>query len=114
MKLIRWLLQVILVVLVVFFGYHYLTKEELRSCISVPIATLDGKQAVVQVDQKKVDEFLNKLSMSVDDLSIQSEKMLENLKAVETTQTGKLSDQLIDKGQYLYCKTVVTKVEQTN
>lgn len=115
-KILRWLLQVILLVTVCFFGYHYLTREELRSCVSVPLTSLNGKSEKIKVNEEQVEVFMANFGDGLKGVVTQGENLWQNLGAANTeasqgAEKQDLADQLIDKGQYLYCKTVVDRVE---
>jgi hypothetical protein len=110
-KILRLLVQVLLVGAVGFFGYHYFTREELRGCISTPLASLAGKTGRVELDEQKVDQFVEKLGEGLSAVASKGAGLAEKLKAVEQEEG---SEGVLDKGQYLYCKAVVEKVEESN
>lgn len=121
MKLIRWLLQLILIAAVIFFGYHYFTREELHGCISVPLESLSGKTTAITLSQAEINQFMTNLSQGVgqavnkgDEIwnELGAGKILEaTISSHEATASG-WSQQLLDKGKYLYCKAVVSQVEK--
>lgn len=112
MNLFRWILQIFLISVVVFFGYHYFSREELRSCVSVPMASLSGKTQELNFDQSKVNNFVAELNNSFNQLANQGHKVLGAFQTIEATNQADLSNEIFDKGQYLYCKNVVDKVEK--
>ena len=108
----RWLLQIVLILMVGFFGYHYFTRPELHQCVSIPLSTLDGRTQI-ELDQDKVDVFMERFTQEMRGVASQSGALLNNLSSLETPAEtdGNLSEQLLDRGQYLYCRAVVEKVE---
>jgi len=114
LSLWRWLLQIFLLATVAFFGFHYFTRPELHSCVSIPLASLQGK-TTVNLDQQKVDIFMDRFTHEMRDVASRSGTLMEHLSSVETPAEaeGDLRTQLLDRGQYLYCKAVIDKVEQS-
>lgn len=112
MNLARWILQITLIATVGFFGYHYFAREELRSCVSVPLASLSGKTKELDFDQNKVNQFVASLNENFQQLATQGNKVLGAFQLAEATKETELANQIFDKGQYLYCKSVVEKVEK--
>ena len=108
----RWVLQVVLVILVAFFGYHYFARPELHSCVSIPLATLQGRTKI-DLDQEKVDRFMDQVSHQMQGVASNGARLLDTLASGEAqTDMQDLADSdLLDAGQYLYCKAVVRKVE---
>ena len=115
MGLCRWLLQIVLIVMVVFFGYHYFTRPELHQCVSLPLSTLNG-QTQLDLDQKKVDLFMERFTQEMRGVASHSGALLNNLSSLETSAEANSDwrEQLLDQGQYLYCRAVVEKVEKTS
>lgn len=113
MSIWRWLLQITLLVTVCFFGYHYFTRPELHSCVSIPLSTLDGKTKV-DLDQEKVDRFMDRFTRELSNVASRGGQLMDDLSQIETPAEadGDVQQQLLDKGQYLYCKAVVDKVEK--
>ena len=118
-KILRWILQIVLVILVGFFGYNYFTREELRECVTTPLASLNGHSDKIKIDEKKValfmDNFGNVLSGVVEKGESLWGKLQEASSGAEASTSAaqkKLADQLVDKGKYLYCKSVVERVEK--
>jgi len=113
-RFFRWVLQVILVCLVGFFGFHYFTRPELHSCVSIPVSSLSGHTEKLDLDQDKVDEFMSRLTDQVTQVASRGGQLVDNLSSIETPAEaqGDIRSQLLDKGQYLYCKAVVEKVEK--
>ena len=62
MKVLQFLLQIVLLTTVIFFGWHYFTREELHSCVSLPLASLNGKTEKIDLDQAKIDAFVAKFA----------------------------------------------------
>jgi hypothetical protein len=89
-------------------------RSELRGCVSGPIANVTGKgqEEGVKLDQEKVEEFLEKLGVGIADVVSKSGQLASNLQVATSASESSLQEQLIDKGQYLYCKAVVDKVER--
>lgn len=118
-RILRWILQIVLVILVGFFGYNYFTREELRECVTTPLASLNGKSDKIKIDEKKValfmDNFGNVLGGVVEKGESLWGKLQEASNGAEASTSAaqkKLADQLVDKGKYLYCKSVVERVEE--
>lgn len=118
-KILRWILQIILVVLVGFFGYNYLTHEELRECVTTPLASLSGKSDKIDIDEEKVALFMDNFGNALGGVVEKGENLWEKLQeassgaeASTSAEEKKLADQLVDKGKYLYCKSVVERVEK--
>ena len=112
MRLFRSVLQLVLVVLVVFFGYHYFTRPELQQCVAAPLASLSGKSVTYQVDEAQVAQFLTDLSAQLGQVTQRGGDLLEALTAVETSGEASVQNQLLEKGQYLYCRGVVEQFER--
>lgn len=116
-KIISWLIRILLVVAVCFFGYHYLTREELHSCVTTPLMSLNGKTDKIQVDEATVEKFMANFGAGLSGVVEKGGDLWENIKeasaGAEASGSGKakLADELIDKGKYLYCKSVVDRVE---
>ncbi len=110
----RWLLQIVLLVLVGFFGFHYFTRPELHSCVSIPLSSLQGK-TTVDLNQEKVDLFMSRFTDQMRTVASRSGSLMDDLSRLETSEEADadLSSQLLDRGQYLYCKAVIDKVEKT-
>ena len=115
MSLWRWLLQIVLIVMVGFFGYHYFTRPELHQCVSIPLSSLNGRTQI-ELDQEKVDLFMERFTQQMRGVASQSGALLNNLSSLETSAEadGDWREQLLDQGQYLYCRAVVEKVEQAD
>lgn len=116
MRILRFLLQIVLLVLVGFFGWHYFTREELHSCVSLPLASLSGKTEAVNLDQDKINEFMANFGSGLTTVAQRSGNLWQSLQATaaatpEEKADQNLADQLLDKGKYLYCKTIVDQVE---
>ncbi len=121
MQIVRWLIQIVLLITVVFFGYHYLTKSELQQCVTVPLASLNGKTEKINVDEEKVAAFMGKFGAGLEGIMENGEGLWEKFQTMNASESAKatddgkeksLKDELIDKGKYLYCKSVVEKVEE--
>lgn len=110
MKIFRLLFQLLLIILVVYFGYFYFTHDSMKACVSEPLASLIGKTSQGELDSTKVNEFLAKLGTSMSEVAQRGSSLSSNLSAVETDSEA-TTNSLLDKGQYLYCKAVVDKVE---
>jgi hypothetical protein len=112
MKIFRLFLQLFLIIAVVFFGYHYFTRPELHSCVTIPLKSALGYAGKTDLDEAKLNEFLKRLGEQASQVASQGSKLTQNLKAVETSSEATMKDSLLDQGQYLYCKAVVDKVEK--
>ncbi len=110
----RWVLQVVLVVLVLFFGYHYFARPELHSCVSIPLSTLQGRTKI-NLDQEKVDRFMDQVADQMKGVASNSARLLDKFASGETQLDSQdlVDEDLLDAGQYLYCKAVVRKVENS-
>ncbi len=108
----RWLLQLFLLALVCFFGYHYYTRPELHACLSAAIATLQGKKFTTGLDEAKVNHFLDELRGQLDGVANKGNQLWQHLSSVESTASGNPRDEFIDGAQYLYCRAVIDKVER--
>lgn len=118
-KILRWILQIVLVILVGFFGYNYFTREELRECVTTPLTSLNGKSDKIKIDEKKVALFMDNFGNVLGGVVEKGENLWEKLQeassgadASTSAAQKKLADQLVDKGKYLYCKSVVERVEE--
>jgi hypothetical protein len=109
-KLFALLFQLLLIALVGFFGYQYFSHPELRACVTTPLTTLIGKTAHTEIDEAKVNQFLESLGANLTSVASKSARLTNSLKAVSAHDASSQS-QLLDQGQYLYCKAVVDKVE---
>ena len=113
MYLVRTLVQWFFIIAFCFFAWHFFTKPELHQCISLPVASLSGVTPKVNLDQAKVDHFLDELSQQLAQAGSKSNELLSHLSSIEATASDKpAGDELLDRGQYLYCKAVVDKVEK--
>ncbi len=120
-KILRWVFQVVLVILVLFFGYHYFTREELRGCVTIPVASLNGVSEQVHLDQAAVDQFVENfgdgLSLVVENGENLWHKVSESWSEAggvvggEASDAASLAEEMVDRGHYLYCRTVVDRVE---
>lgn len=117
-KILRWIIQVVLVVLVGFFGYNYFIHEELRECVTTPLASLNGKSDKIQINEKEVALFMDNFGTALGGVVEKGENLWGKLQeasseaeASKSAEQKKLADQLVDKGKYLYCKSVVDRVE---
>lgn len=118
-KILRWILQVVLVILVGFFGYNYFTREELRECVTTPLASLNGKSDKIQINEEEMKLFMENFGTTLSGVAEKGENLWEKLQeasagaeASTSAEEKKLADQLVDKGKYLYCKSVVDRVEK--
>ncbi len=119
LKIFRFILQIVLLALVLFFGYHFFTKKELRSCVSLPLASLSGKSMQFNVDEQQVENFMDNFGSGLKNVTQRGENLWQNLGAVneEASRAGEnkdLAEKIVDKSKYLYCKTVVDRVESEN
>jgi hypothetical protein len=114
MKIFRLILQLLLIIAVIFFGYHYFTQPELRPCLTIPLKTAFGYAKKTELDENKVNEFLDRLGEQASQVASQGGKLAQNLRAVEASPGAKTKDSLLDTGQYLYCKAVVEQMENNS
>jgi hypothetical protein len=112
MKLTRLLLQILLLALVIFFGYHYFTRPELYACLSVPLANLSRQTKDVPLEREKIENFILQFTHELSAVASRSSQFLTDLQSAPATASGQLSDQLLNKGEYLYCKSIIDKIEQ--
>lgn len=109
LKLIRYLIQLAMLCLIVYFGYYYFTHQTVGVCVSAPLANLVGKAQNQAPDKALMDAFLSRLSDQAAEAAARGMALSDYLTA---TSEAKNNDDLFDKGQYLYCKAVVAQNEQ--
>jgi hypothetical protein len=110
-KIIRFAVQIVLVAAVVFFGYHYFTREELRNCVVQPLDDLSEWQREnnLTFSGAEVRDILEGIATNVGYVARESGQWAGTVfrRADEATGGGNLSDRIIGQAQYLYCRDVV-------
>jgi hypothetical protein len=116
--LMRFLFQVALVGAVIFFGYHYFTKPNLRSCVEQPISDLSNwqKENGLTFNGQEVKDILLGIKANVTTVASKSGEFLQNtgelVKKEEGSANDKVSTAIVTEAQYQYCKSVVEKYEE--
>lgn len=114
-KFLRFIFQVILVVAVVFFGYHYFTHQELRGCVSQPLEDLSKwqKKNNLTFNGAEVKDILSGIAVNVGKVASDSSEWAGKVlqRADEASGSENLSNKIVTQAQYLYCRDVVEKYQ---
>jgi hypothetical protein len=111
-RLLRFIFQLCLVALVIFFGFHYFTNPQLQNCVAQPIEDLSEWQREndLTFNGQEVRDILNGIHQNIVTVATRSGEFIQRTEESDFD----FSQGIITEAQFLYCQSVVERHRREN